>query len=183
MIEIRRLTTDDMQPAIELKALCWPEELAGLSDHPFDFGKELTFWTDWMLTAEADGDVRLLVGAFENGEMLGVAFASHAEVEDIASNGIELNGLWVYPQYRGRGVSLMLVTHLLDFFRCAGREQVVIYSFHDAPSNRFYRKFGCQVLRQDEQMKERLPVDVFVSDIDALDTAMRRSLSRLSSAN
>jgi GNAT superfamily N-acetyltransferase len=136
-----------------------------------------------MLTAEADGDVRLLIGAFENGQMLGVAFASYADADDIASNGIELNGLWVYPQHRGRGVSLMLVTHLLDFFRRAGREQVVIYSFHEAPSNRFYRKFGCRVLRQDEQMKEKLAVDVFISDIAALDTAMRRSLSRLSSAD
>jgi hypothetical protein len=33
MIILRELKDKDVEQAIQLKALCWPEELAGMSDH------------------------------------------------------------------------------------------------------------------------------------------------------
>jgi GNAT superfamily N-acetyltransferase len=41
--------------------------------------------------------------------MLGAAFSSFAETYDISENGIELNGLWVDPDHRNKGISLMLI--------------------------------------------------------------------------
>ena len=98
MLIIRELSDSDMLQAIQLKALCWPEELAGLSDNKLDIEKEHLYWVDWMHTEVDNNDVRTLIGAFENGQLLGVAFASYAEKED-SDCGIELNGLWVDPLF------------------------------------------------------------------------------------
>lgn len=182
MIVIRELTEIDMLQAMELKALCWPEELAGLSDNRLSVIKELEFWTNWMQKAEENDDVRLLIGAFEDGQMLGVAFGSFAEIEDIERDGIDLNGLWVYKEHRGRGISLMLLVHLLDYFINIGKKQMTIYNFHHSSSNSFYRKYGAYVIREDFQMKEQLPVDVFICDIKDMKLRMEQSLIKYNNA-
>ncbi len=177
MITIRELTKDELKQAIELKILCWPEELVGKADKTLDLSEELKFWTKWRDTAKNYDDVRLLIGAFENEKMLGVAFASFAEVEDVAGNkGVELNGLWVYKEHRGRGISLRLISYVLDFFKNINKEKIVIYSFHYAPSNMFYRKFGAIVMKKVKQLERMVVTDVFVAHIDAFKDNIERSL-------
>ncbi len=88
MITIRELWDQDMLEAMQLKALCWPEEVAGMTDEKLNVEKEYSFWTSWMHQGVENNDVRALIGAFENDKMLGVAFASYAETED-ADSGIE----------------------------------------------------------------------------------------------
>lgn len=178
MITIRNLTTNDMKETIQLKIECWTEELAGKAQNTLDYSKELDFWVNWMNSADKNEDIRLLIGAFEDNKMLGVAFASFAETEDIPEKGIELNGLWVYPEQRGRGVSLKLIVYLLDFFKGIDKEKIVIYNHHYCPSNNFYRKFGANVIRQDEQMGGKLLIDVFIADIDLFKDNIEKSLSK-----
>ena len=178
MIEIRTLTEHDMLQAMELKVQCWTEELAGQCENTLSVNHEYDFWIEWMRSAKENHDLRLLIGAFERKQMLGVAFASFAESSDISSGGIELNGLWVYPDQRGRGVSQRLILHLLTFYLKMGMERIVIYKHHYAPSNTFYQKLGAQVVRQDQQMAGRLLVDVFMADIWDMKERINQSLSR-----
>ena len=177
MIIIRELTNDDLRQAIELKILCWPEELAGKAEKTLELSEELKFWTKWKATAEDYGDIRLLIGAFENDKMLGVAFASFAEVEDVPeNNGVELNGLWVYKEQRGRGISLRLLLYILDYFKKLNKEKMVIYNFHYAPSNMFYRKFGATVMKKVKQLERKVVTDVFVAHIDDFKVNIENSL-------
>lgn len=176
MLIIRELLDKDMPQVIQLKALCWPEELAGLSDNKLNIEKEHLFWVDWMHTGVENNDVRILLGAFENDQLLGAAFASYAEEED-SNFGIELNGLWVYPEMRGRGISLMLMTKVLNYYHNLGRKEIVIYNYHHSSSNSFYRKFGATVFKTGVQMAEKIPTDVFKCDITAMLAAMNKSLS------
>ena len=165
MIKIRELTEFDMKQAIELRISCWTEELAGKVENTLSVSQELNLWLDWMNTAKENNDIRLLIGAFENDNMLGVAFGSFAETYDIVEKGIELNGLWVYPDHRSKGISLMMIIYILNFYLAKGMEKIVIYNHHYAPSNQFYRKFGAQVVKQEYQMDGRLLLDVFLADI------------------
>ena len=80
MILIRTLTERDMLQAMELNVRCWTEELAGHCENTLSANDELAIWVDWMLSAKENNDIRLLIGAFEQDQMLGVAFASLAEV-------------------------------------------------------------------------------------------------------
>lgn len=180
MITFRNLTTNDMKEAIKLKVDCWTEELAGKAENTLDYSKELDFWVKWMSLAEENDDVRLLVGAFEEDKMLGVTFASFAETEDIFEKGIELNGLWVYQEQRGKGISLKLIAYILDFYKNIGKEKIVIYNHHYCPSNNFYRKFGADVIRQDVQMGGKLLIDVFLADIDIFKNNIEKLLLKYS---
>ena len=176
MIILRELKDKDLEQAIQLKALCWPEELAGMSDNKLDIDQEYSFWSEWMHNGIENNDVRSLLGAFENDKLLGVAFASYAEQED-SDCGIELNGLWVYPEMRGRGISLLLMTKILNYYNNLGLKEIVIYNFHNASSNSFYRKFGAKVIKTVFQMKEQIPTDVFKCDIDTMLAYMNKSLA------
>lgn len=178
MINIRQLTEEDMQEAMKLKVLCWTEELAGQADNSLSVSQELEFWVDWMHTAEENNDIRLLIGAFENDKMLGVAFGSFAETDDISENGIELNGLWVYPDERNRGVSLMMIIYILEYYLKLGKEKIIIYNSHHSPSNKFYHKFGAYVERQEYQMDGLLLVDVFLADMLIMKKKLEQSLQK-----
>nr|WP_291578855.1 GNAT family N-acetyltransferase [Clostridium sp. UBA6640] len=158
--------------------MCWTEELAGKAENTLSLSKELDFWVDWMNAAKENNDIRLSIGAFEDDKMLGVAFSSFAESFDIPEKGIELNGLWVYPGQRNRGISLMMIIYTLDFYMTKGMEKIVVYNNHYAPSNQFYRKFGAQVTRQEYQMGGRMPVDIFLADMLLMKRNMEQSLKK-----
>lgn len=178
MIEIRSLKTSDLKNVVELKKLCWTEELAGKAENTLVVEEELKFWTSWSTTAEENDDIRLLLGAFNGDDMLGVAIGSLAETSDIAEAGIELNGLWVYPQHRNKGISLMLLENLLDYYKGLNKKTMVIYNLHHSPSNTFYRKFGCKQVNQVTQMQGKLLVDIFNIDIEGFLNRLRDSLMK-----
>jgi len=180
-MEIRPLRTEDMRRVAELKALCWPEELAGLSDCPIDTERECAFWTDWMHTARENRDVRLLYGAFEEGELLGAAFGSFVESVDAPEAGFELNGLWVFPEHRGKGISLRLIERLLREFSALGAGRMVVYNFHASPSNGYYRKWGFRVIGTERQLPEKIPVDIFQADCGDLLRRITGALARYKS--
>lgn len=173
---IRKINEEELKQAIAIKIVCWTEELAGVAENDLSFDKEYAFWLNWMRSAEENNDVRLLIGAFEDDEMLGIAFGSFAETFDIPENGVELNGLWVDPVHRNKGVSLALVIELIRFYKKLGMNEIVIYNPHLAPSNAYYKKFGAEVVKQETQMDGLLPVDVFIAEIDALEKNMTKSL-------
>lgn len=108
MIKIRSLLPDEMMKAIEIKGICWPEEIQGKSKIQFDREKEYQFRSKWMISSIENNDDRQLYGAFDQDTLLAVIFASFAEVED-SENGIEINGLWVDPKHRNKGLSLHLL--------------------------------------------------------------------------
>ena len=158
---IRQLTNADIPKAMELKIMCWTEELAGQAENDLVLEEEVEFWTDWLNTPDEHNDIRVFIGAFENNNLLAVAAGSFIESKDAPHEGIELNGLWVFPEYRGRGISLKLMLHILDVFMPLGVTKMEVYNPHHAPSNGFYKKFGGKVIRQEYQMDGRLPVDIY----------------------
>ncbi|MDU1413825.1 MAG: GNAT family N-acetyltransferase [Clostridium sp.] len=177
MILIRKLTLADMHEAMVLKALCWPEELAGLSDNQMNIEVEFKFWTEWMQRADENNDMRILYGAFENEKMLGVIFASFVESRDEPEAGMEINGLWVYKQHRKKGISLMLMDKVLDEFLELGSRKAIVYNFHNSSSNSYYRKLGFNVIDTEYQMRERLPVDILACDMEFMKNTLQEKLT------
>ena len=90
----------------------------------------------------------------------------------------ESNGLWVYPDQRNRGISLMMIIYTLDFYMSMGMEKIVVYNHHYASSNQFYHKFCGQVTKQEYQMEDKLLVDVFLTDILSMKIRMEQSLKK-----
>ena len=177
MIEVRALTTEELATAIKLKIHCWQEELAGKVVHELSFEEEMTFYTRWAVSEKEHQDRRILLGAFQEGKLLGAAFGSFAEVED-DKDAVDLNGLWVEEDHRGKGISLMLLSVLVKAYRDLGKEQMVVYNHHFAPSNEYYRKLRGEVIRQDRQMNEKLLVDVFRISMENMEKQLSEMLDQ-----
>ncbi len=177
MIAIRNLTLSDVRQLIKLKADCWVEELAGMSNEKLDLKEQYEFWSDWMQTADKHNDVRHMYGAFINNELAGAAIGSFVENKDNPEI-FELNGLWVFPHFRNLGISLSLFAKIVDDFADLGARKCLLYNFHHAPSNQYYRKLGFKVIDTDIQLKEKVPVDIFLIDIPKLKVALEEKLSR-----
>jgi GNAT superfamily N-acetyltransferase len=182
MIKLRQLKEKEWRQAMELKITCWTEELAGKAQNDSVFSEQVDFWINWMYAATDNADIRVTLGAFEGDELLGVVAGSIAEKSDIQEKGIECNGLWVYPKYRNKGISLKLLLYLLSYFQNFNIEQIVIYNHRYAPSNNFYRKFGVKELRQDYQISAgvSLLIDVFIIDIEQFKRELLETLTRYS---
>jgi len=179
MIEVRALTKNELASAIKLKIRVWQEELAGKAEHELSFEEEMEFFMRWAESEKEHHDRRILLGAFQEGKLLGGAFGSFAEVED-DENAMELNGLWVEEDHRGKGISLVLLSVLVKAFRDLGKDQMIVYNHHFAPSNEYYRKLRGKVIRQDRQMNGKLLVDVFRIPMENLDKQLSEMLDRYS---
>lgn len=94
-------------------------------------------------------------------------FASFAEPED-SLNGIEINGLWVDSKHRCKGLSLYLLKKVIEYYLELGRKEIIIYNFHFSSSNPFYKKLGARIIKNTYQLEEKIPVDVFVSDLNEM---------------
>lgn len=158
---IKHLDAEHLKDAIKLKIECWSEELSGKAENTLDFNKEYAFWLKWLSSGKQNDDERLGLGIFKGATFLGCAFASFAEPFDIAEEGIELNGLWIKPEYRGRGLSMMLLKALCKHYEAFGIKEMVIYNVHGSKSNDFYIHLGAERLRHEKQMDGVLPIDVF----------------------
>lgn len=164
MIKIRSLLPDEMMKAIEIKGICWPEEIQGKSKIQFDREKEYQFWSKWMISSIENNDDRQLYGAFDQDTLLAVIFASFAEVED-SENGIEINGLWVDPKHRNKGLSLHLLKKIIEYYLDLNKNEIIIFNFHYSSSNSFYKKLGANIIKQTHQLEEKVPIDVFSCDL------------------
>ena len=177
MIVIKDLYKETLKEAVALKIASWSEELNGVAENQIQFDEEYKFLSDWMDHAKESNDIRTLIGVYEDDQMLGCAFASFAEIYDCEENGIELNGLWVYPFARNRNLSLILINHILDIYMPLGMQKMIVYNHKYAPSNSFYHYLGGQVVKYDLQMQGKLEVDVFEFDLENLKNFIQTKLN------
>lgn len=168
MLTIKNLTKEELKEAVMLKITSWSEELNGVAENEIQFDEEYQFLSNWMDSEKEANDVRTLIGIFEKDSMLGCAFASFADIYDCEENGIELNGLWIYPSARNRKLSLMMLDYIIDIYLPYGMEKMIVYSHHHAPSNSFYHHIGGKVIKYDLQMHGKLEVDIFEFELEKL---------------
>lgn len=177
MLSIRNLTKEELKEAVMLKITSWSEELNGVAENQIQFDEEYKFLSDWMDHEKEANDIRTLIGIFDHDGMLGCAFASFAELYDCEENGIELNGLWVYPNARNQKLSLRLINHILDIYMPLGMEKMIVYSHRYAPSNSFYHYLGGKIIKYDLQMGGKLEVDIFEFNLEELKRLIVSKLS------
>ncbi|WP_319563015.1 GNAT family N-acetyltransferase [Marispirochaeta sp.] len=165
MIHIRQLSKCDFQAAIAIKEACWKSDYKDIVPlEAFSTSKEIGVFADWFLNP--GNDFRLLFGAFFEERLVGFIGAGTAEIED-STNGVEVNSLFVESEFRRKGIGTLLIKTALEPFHELGYEEVVVYNWHDVPSNRFYRHIGGTLFRKVVQYPagKALPVDIFRWDL------------------
>lgn len=170
MITIRTLNRDEYRSAMSIRLSCFHEETGGLVDPPCTLDEVTLHWTTWMDAAEQDNDIRITIAAFDDDVMIAVAAASFSEETELGDIGIELNGLWVDSSYRGRGLSIRLISELIALFSDKDIKHVVVYNYRCAPSNKFYPHIGFSLLKSEIQTIDSIDftVDIFYIKLDDL---------------
>lgn len=166
-IEIRKLDSETLKDAVILKISCWTEELMGVRENDLSFEEEYPFWLNWMNHSKKDQDHRILLGAFKDQKLVGACFASYAEVSDM-KDALEINGLYIDPDYRGYHISYLLLKEVLLEFKTLGMSHVILYNHRLSHSSSYYQKLGGKVIRTDLQMDGCLIVDIYHFDLDEL---------------
>ena len=159
------LSPAEIPQAVEIMNLCWNNDYSPFAPHNYLPVQEVTNdITGWVTDTGAD-DWRILFGAFVGNEMAGFIGASYAELED-SPNGIEINYLFVQPQFRNRGIAGQLLSRVLNMYQKKKPwDEVIIYTFAQARSHQFYQKHGAKKLRSCLQELNHKPVQVDVYSI------------------
>lgn len=168
----RILEDSELAQAVEIQGYCWGSDYSELAPpNGFDKAKSLEFMRAWR--NEHCEDIRVILGAFDGLVLAGFAGASIADTDDSA-NGMEVNYLFVDKQYRNLGLGLKLLKTVVDMFHDRGFDEVVIYNWHDVPSNQFYRHLGGVVKKQVTQTPggHEVLVDVFFWKIEELKSTL-----------
>ena len=166
-MKIKSLTKETLEQAMVLKVAAWQEELNGRFEHHLDYDEELAFWSEWMQSAHEHNDVRVLLGAFEDEELLGCVFLSIAEESD-TEKGVEINGLWVHKDHRRKGVASRLLHEGLSQYQTLSMEKVVVYCHKYAEATKVYKALGGSVVKMVSQLDGKLIVEVYLFDFKAL---------------
>ena len=153
------LTLETLSEAIQLKVVCWQEEINGRFVHHQNYDEEYAFWSEWMQSGKKHQDVRTLLGYYVHDELVGTIFASFAE--DTYPNAFEVNGLWVKKAYRNQQISLKLIKKVLEIYSALEKTKGIVYCHKYAPSNNYYLKYGGKIIASETQMDGKLIVNIF----------------------
>jgi GNAT superfamily N-acetyltransferase len=157
---IRLLQSSDLPSVVAIKEGCWKRDYAGVVPaNAFSASAELELLRAWL--AGPPEDLRIMYGAADNEVLVGFAGGSRADLQD-SRNGMEVNYLFVRQDYRHRGIAIRLLQALLDRFAPEGIEEVIIYNWHEVPSNQFYRHLHGEAKSQVVQEPGGIPVAVDV---------------------
>ena len=175
MITIKHIENNNYEDAMRLKIDCWSDELAGIATNTLILANEMGRWKKWMDEASLYNDKRITLCAFDGDELVGVVAASFSD-EDGIENAIELNGLWVNNLYRGKNISIILLSNIINEFKENNINKIIVYNLHTSPSNSYYRKLGFSVLRQVIQKVNdvSLEVDLFYTHIETLNQIINK---------
>jgi RimJ/RimL family protein N-acetyltransferase len=143
-MEVRVLTPADAEPFRKLRR-------ERLDDSPRAFGESIAECESMPAAAVAarlgsSGGDNFVVGAFDGGELVGMAGFARNLREKSNHKGM-IWGVYVRPAYRKRGVARAIFRTLLERARMqAGLEQIVLTVAVDHPAaGRLYQSLGFQV--------------------------------------
>lgn len=137
-VKIRPVTMQDLEAVTEVEMACFPEAEAASKT---SFEQRIRTFPDSFFVAELDGKV---VG-FVNGSVINGKVIYDDLFHDTALHIPEgkyqtIFGLDVVPEHRKKGIAEMLMAHMIEAARHAGRYGLVLTC--KAPLIPYYEKFG-----------------------------------------
>lgn len=124
MVIVRRVRPDDAASLRELrlKALQSDPDAFG-SSYEVEMGQPADKWVNRAGSAST-GSTQFIAVADEDGRLIGMA--GGYEPDDAPADG-ELWGMWVAPEWRGRGIGADLVRSVVDWATAAGAERLTLW--------------------------------------------------------
>jgi GNAT superfamily N-acetyltransferase len=143
MIEIRRLASTELRAQLDALAAVLADCVAGGASvsymAPFSEADARTVFED--MAAEVDAGRRLLLAAFDDGELVGTVQVILAVPPNQPHRG-EIAKLLVHRGARGRGIAELLMQHAEAEARSEGKTLLVLDTVTGDAAERLYARLG-----------------------------------------
>lgn len=181
-MQLRPIQVDEFRKAIEIKNESWKNDYKNVV--PEEILKNLnvdeeTAWLTQWITEESEDDIRIILGAIVDNQIIGFVVASRVEECD-AEYDVEVNMLFVKDNYRNMGLGLKLLEAVSKFFIAKDFSSLILYNWRELRSNQFYLSIGGRVVK--EQMQncggKKLATDIFAWQIEELLAILQTKLTK-----
>jgi predicted N-acetyltransferase YhbS len=137
-IKIRNASIEDLEDIAEVEASCFPEAEAAAKE---TFKQRIKTFPESFFLAELGGEViGFINGCITNNTAIYDELFSDVSKHDPKGNYQAIFGLDVIFKYRNRGIAGMLMNHMIETSKLAGRKGIVLTCKQQLLP--YYSKFG-----------------------------------------
>lgn len=179
---IRPIQSEEIYETVVIFVECWKNDYKHIVPakvlESFNLQQEADECKEW-LYADCE-DVRLLYAAFVDDKMVGYISASLVEDDFDLDYEVEINGLFVCHEYRGKGVGIKLMQVMIAAFKERGFTSVILYNWKELSSNQLYRNLKGEVVKQEVQNcgGVMLSTEIFGWQMDSLLNILNQKLNK-----
>jgi GNAT superfamily N-acetyltransferase len=147
MLSIRDARVEDALPMEELLVAAWQTAYSGVVDPAFAATRRGNDYAGKFRSMLASGEYRLRVAEVD-GRVAGLATGAPLESE---AYDCETKGLYVHPDYQGRGIGTALLRDMMAHFRQKGCRSMIVWTFLGVKNNGFYLALGGSLSEREDR--------------------------------
>ncbi len=161
-IACRKAKKEDLKATSEIYIQCLQKDYYFKPEEylkKLNLMQEVEECQEWL---KEDPENNLIFVAEKHKKILGYVSTGLNKEEPLDYEG-ELTGLFVHPDYQGKGIGLCLMQTGCEAFKSLKIEKFLVYNYRRSRANRFYRNLGGFVVRTETQKPGGMPLitDVF----------------------
>jgi ribosomal protein S18 acetylase RimI-like enzyme len=145
---IRDARGEDALPMEELLVAAWQTAYTGVVDPAFVATRQTNDYAGKFRSMLEGAEYRIRVAEVE-GRVVGLATGALLDSE---ACDCETKGLYVHPDFQGRGIGCALLRDMIEHFKQRGCRNMIVWTFLGVKNNGFYRAMGGTI--REEQDKE-----------------------------
>jgi GNAT superfamily N-acetyltransferase len=147
MLFVRDARAEDALSMEELLVAAWQTAYDGVVDPAFVATRKTNDYAGKFRSMLQSGEYRIRVAEID-GRVVGLATGARL---DLQAYDCETKGLYVHPDYQGRGVGSALLRDMMEYFRQQGCRDMIVWTFLDVKNNGFYRTMGGTVREEEDR--------------------------------
>lgn len=140
-LTIKKATAADAQEIAQVHMRSWETAYAGIIPDEFIREKNKTRPALWQQILSGDNDRHYIIRLGDRAA--GIMSVAPPQDEDLGDSFYELHGLYLHPDFIGRGVGAQAMDYALDLARSLGKKTMVVYVLKEnTAARRFYQRCG-----------------------------------------
>ncbi len=179
-MKIEKINKHDIKYISEINIICKNNDYRNFMGEEFfnnlSLSEEIRWREEWLF--DNNKDIRIGYKSIINNEIVGYIISSLADKRD-SKSGLEINEIFVLPEFRGRYISFKLIDKILNTFpeKC---KDIIVYNFKESKSNSYYKSLGGRSIRTDIQKVSGLnkAVTIFKWDYNKFHRIVKNKLKK-----
>ena len=144
---VRDALGEDALAMEELLVAAWQTAYTGVVDPAFVATRKANDYAGKFRSMLESAEYRIRVAEVD-GRVVGLATGAPLDSE---AYDCETKGLYVHPEYQGRGIGSALLRDMMEHFRQRSCRSMIVWTFLGVKNNGFYRAMGATIREEEER--------------------------------